>query len=93
MGVDLSGGDDSPAAPAAPPSAAKQAWGAEASPPPKQPASKPAAKEKPKDVPLADDGEEALRLKDLGNDAYKKRNYDDALEVGDERRCRCLVVT
>ena len=80
MGVDLSGGDEGPAAPAAPPSAAKQAGGAEASPPPKQPASK------PKDVPLTDDVKEALRLKDLGNDAYKAKNFDDALEVRDQRR-------
>ena len=79
MGIDVSGGD------APPPSAPRQqAWGEESTPPPprRAPSPKPAPKEDPMEVSLSDEEKEALKLKELGNAAYKAKKFEEALEVG-----------
>jgi len=77
MGIDMSGGE------APPPSAPRQqAWGEESTPPPprRAPSPKPAPKEDPMEVSLSDEEKEALKLKELGNAAYKAKKFEEALE-------------
>jgi len=76
MGVDVTGGDGP-----APSGPRQQAWGDEATPPKKEPTPpKAKPKEEPMEVQLTDEEQEAVKLKEQGNAAYKAKKFDEALQ-------------
>lgn len=81
MGIDVSGGGTPPRSGGTPPRA--QAWGEESTPRPSEAASPPksAAKEEPMDVPLSQEEKEAVSLKERGNQAYKAKKFEEALDL------------